>query len=230
MINAAICDDEKKILEDMSLKVKKLVGEAEVSLYSDGKKLLEDMEKQDFDILLLDIDMPEISGLEIARVFQQLEKRPLIIFVTSHDELVYDSLKLHPFGFVRKSYLDKELPRVLEDAVQEISSKDRNFFFHTAEGDVRLSLKSILYFEAQGNYIRVVTSGEEYRFRETMQALEMALSTDGFVRTHKGFLVNSEAVKIINSDKLILDDKTEIPVGRSYQEAAKRSLMRGMLR
>ena len=232
MIRLAICDDEKKILEDMSRKVRTAIDGAEVSLYSNGMTLLEDIKRKEegFDILLLDIDMPEISGLEIAETIQHSEKKPLIIFVTSHDELVYDSLQLHPFGFVRKSYLDKELSRVLEDAIREISSKEKNFYFHTAEGDIRLSLKDILYFEAQGNYIRVVTGSEEYRFRETMQALEMALSTDGFVRTHKGFLVNSEAVKIINSDKLILDDKTEIPVGRSYQETAKRSLMRGMLR
>ena len=75
-----------------------------------------------------------------------------------------------------------------------------------------------------------MTTKEEYRFRETMQALENSLSGDGFVRVHKGFLVNQEAVKIINSDKLILIDDTEIPMGRSYQEDAKRKLMRGMLR
>lgn len=233
MIKLAICDDEKKILEDMSHKVSSLISEAEISLYNGGKKLLEDMKhmkQEGFDILLLDIDMPEISGLEVAEVVQSLETKPLIIFVTSHDELVYDSLQLHPFGFVRKSYLDKELTRVIEDAVCEISSKDKNFYFHTAEGDIRLSLKDILYFEAQGNYIRVVTGSEEYKFRETMQALENSLSGEDYVRIHKGFLVNSDYVKVINSDKIILDDNTELPMGRSYQEFAKTRLMREMLR
>ena len=159
-----------------------------------------------------------------------MERRPLIIFVTSHDELVYDSLQLHPFGFVRKSHMDDELAKVVEDAVSEIAQRDRCFIFHAAGGDVRLKLKNILYFEADGNYIKVMTTQEEYRFRETMQALVNSLSGDGFVRVHKGFLVNQEAVKIINSDKLILIDDTEIPMGRSYQEDAKRKLMRGMLR
>ncbi len=233
MIKLAICDDEKKILEDMSQKVSNLISEADISLYSGGKKLLEDMKQmkqEGFDILLLDIDMPEISGLEAAELIQRFETKPLIIFVTSHDELVYDSLQLHPFGFVRKNYLDKELNRVLEDAVREISSKEKNFFFHTAEGDIRLSLKNILYFEAQGNYIRVVTGTEEYKFRETMLALENSLNSEGYVRIHKGFLVNSETVKVINSDRIILDDNTELPIGRSYQDLAKTKLMRGMLR
>ena len=162
--------------------------------------------------------------------FQAADRKPLIIFVTSHDELVYDSLQLHPFGFVRKSYLDKELKKVLEDAVEEVSSRDKHFFFHTASGDIKLQLDDILYFESEGNYIKIKTGSDEFRFRETMQALEMSLKSDGFIRVHKGFLVNQEAVKIINSDKLVLNDNTEIPFGRSYQENARKMLMRGMLR
>ncbi len=204
MIRIAICDDEERIVEELSKRVKEQFSEAEVVCFSEGEMLLEMMREVLFDIVLLDIDMPGISGLDAAEVMQTMERRPLIIFVTSHDELVYDSLQLHPFGFVRKSHMDDELAKVVEDAVSEI--------------------------EADGNYIKVMTTQEEYRFRETMQALENSLSGDGFVRVHKGFLVNQEAVKIINSDKLILIDDTEIPMGRSYQEDAKRKLMRGMLR
>lgn len=230
MIRIAICDDEERIVEELSKRVKEQFSEAEVVCFSEGEMLLEMMREVLFDIVLLDIDMPGISGLDAAEVMQTMERRPLIIFVTSHDELVYDSLQLHPFGFVRKSHMDDELAKVVEDAVSEIAQRDRRFIFHAAAGDVRLKLKNILYFEADGNYIKVMTTQEEYRFRETMQALVNSLSGDGFVRVHKGFLVNQEAVKIINSDKLILIDDTEIPMGRSYQEDAKRKLMRGMLR
>ena len=234
MIKVAICDDEKRILEDMSGKVHELIPDAEVKLYSDGNSLIKDIESDSeshqFSVILLDIDMPEINGLDVAGAIQKLPVNPLIIFVTSHDELVYDSLQLHPFGFVRKTYIDKELKKVLEDAVEEISSRDKHFFFHTVAGDTRLKLDEILYFEAEGNYIRIVTESDEYKFRETMQALESSLKGDGFIRVHKGFLVNQEAVKIINSDKLILNDNTEIPFGRSFQENARKTLMRGMLR
>ena len=230
MFRIAICDDENRILEDLSRMVLKLIPDADVSAFGEGRALIDGADKAGYDVVLLDIDMPDLNGLEVAAFFQAADRKPLIIFVTSHDELVYDSLQLHPFGFVRKSYLDKELKKVLEDAVEEVSSRDKHFFFHTASGDIKLQMDDILYFEAEGNYIKIKTGSDEFRFRETMQALEMSLKSDGFIRVHKGFLVNQEAVKIINSDKLVLNDNTEIPFGRSYQENARKMLMRGMLR
>ena len=230
MFRIAICDDENRILEDLSRMVLELIPDADVSAFGEGRALIESAGKAGYDVVLLDIDMPDLNGLEVAAFFQVADRKPLIIFVTSHDELVYDSLQLHPFGFVRKSYLDKELKKVLEDAVEEVSSRDKHFFFHTASGDIKLQMDDILYFEAEGNYIKIKTGSDEFRFRETMQALEMSLKSDGFIRVHKGFLVNQEAVKIINSDKLVLNDNTEIPFGRSYQENARKMLMRGMLR
>ena len=230
MIRIAICDDENRILEDLSRMVLELIPDADISAFGEGRALIDSADKAGYDVVLLDIDMPDLNGLEVALSFQAADRKPLIIFVTSHDELVYDSLQLHPFGFVRKSYLDKELKKVLEDAVEEVSSRDKHFFFHTASGDIKLQMDDILYFEAEGNYIKIKTGSDEFRFRETMQALEMSLKSDGFIRVHKGFLVNQEAVKIINSDKLVLNDNTEIPFGRSYQENARKMLMRGMLR
>lgn len=230
MIRIAICDDEKRILDDMSKAVRGILEEVDVAVYLDGQKLIRDIENSPFDIIMLDIDMPEISGFSVAESIQKMAVKPLIIFVTSHDELVYDSLMLHPFGFVRKSHVDAELKKVLKDAEEEVTSREKHFFFHTASGDVKLKLEDILYFESEGNYIKVITAEEEYRFRETMQTLEMSLSSDGFVRIHKGFLLNQGSVKMIKTDAVILYNDAQLPFGRSYLESARKKLMRGMIR
>lgn len=230
MLHVAICDDEKKILDDLFEQVRWTFEDADISCYSDGKSLISDNEKSPFDIIMLDIDMPEISGFSVAESIQKMAVKPLIIFVTSHDELVYDSLMLHPFGFVRKSHMDVELEKVLKDAEEEVASREKHFFFHTASGNVKLRLEDILYFESEGNYIKVITDDEEYRFRETLQTLEMSLSSDGFVRIHKGFLLNQGSVKMIKSDSVILCNDVQLPFGRSYQDEARKKLMRGMIR
>ena len=147
-----ICDDEPKIMSDISAKVRLALPEADISEFTSGKFLLEAITENNFDILLLDIDMPEISGLDIAARLTKLENKPLLVFVTSHDELVYDSLQFHPFGFVRKGYMDKELPRILADCVTELGSREKHFCFHTANADIKLQLDEILYFESDGNY------------------------------------------------------------------------------
>ena len=144
MLHVAICDDEKKILDDLFEQVRWTFEDADISCYSDGKRLISDNEKSPFDIIMLDIDMPEISGFSVAESIQKMAVKPLIIFVTSHDELVYDSLMLHPFGFVRKSHMDVELEKVLKDAEEEVASREKHFFFHTSSGNVKLRLEDIL--------------------------------------------------------------------------------------
>lgn len=225
-----ICDDEPKILSDISSKVKFTLPEAAVSEFTSSKNLLEVITENNCDILLLDIDMPEISGLDIAARLSALSHKPLLVFVTSHDELVYDSLQFHPFGFVRKSYMDKELPRILADCVTELKSREKHFCFHTANADVKLQLDEILYFESDGNYLKLFSKDNEYRFRDTLSAVENTLSDSGFIRIHKGFLVNQAAVKMLTSDEAVLVNGTRIPIGRSYSETAKKQLMRYMLK
>ena len=171
-----------------------------------------------------------MTGLDIARCLTDLPHKPLLVFVTSHDELVYDSLLYHPFGFIRKSCMDQELEKVLRDSCTEIASREKHFNFHSASGDIRLKLQDIFYFEADGNYLNIFTKDESYRFRDTLSAVENALAEHGFVRVHKGFLVNQAAVKLLGSDELELFSGAKIPIGRHFQESAKKRLKEYILR
>ena len=230
MIRVLVCDDEQPILQQISDKVKQLLPDSQITETIDATKLLKLLQEQVYDILLLDIDMPVITGLEIAHRLEALKTKPLLVFVTSHDELVYDSLQFHPFGFVRKSYLDTELPKILEDCKKEISSHNKHYCFHSAEGEVKLLLDDILYFESEGNYLSVHTKDTSYRFRETMTTLQQALEADGFLRIHRGFFVNQAAVEVLGTDELKLTNGEKLPIGRNYAEETKQNMMRYMLR
>ncbi len=243
--NIFICDDEPEMIRRLSENIKNILEECGIRSFSDGYSLLGEM--GNCDILLLDIDMPGITGLDIAGRLSGLEKRPLFAFVTSHDELVYDSLRFHPFGFVRKSHMEEELPALLVDCVKELSGRERHFCFQSGGARIKLPLGDILYFEAEGNYLRVFMTqngrgepgrlpgapedagGGYYRFRETLAGVETSLIGDGFVRIHKGFLVNQAAVRSLGADEVVLINGAHIPVGRSYANDAKRKLMKWML-
>ena len=221
-----LCDDELKIREEVNNRIKVSVPAAEVELFSSGKLLLEQLHRESCDILLLDIDMPELSGMEVAERLAELQQKPLLIFVTGHDELVYDSFRYHPFGFVRKQFLEAELGKVLKDCEAELTRNLRQFNFRTAEGEVRLLYSELLYFESEGNYLRVHTKDAEYRFRSTIAAVEAALVKDGFIRLHKGFLTNQTAIRLFGTDTVELTDGTLLPVGKTYAEEAKAKFMR----
>lgn len=234
MYHIFLCDDEPKFTADLAEKVRQVLPDSKITAYSHGCKLLEALSEGGCDILLLDIDMPELNGLDVAKrlthSMQQMRQRPLLVFVTSHDELVYDSLQFHPFGFVRKGHVDSELPRILQDCAQELASHERHFCFHAANADMKLPLDEILYFEAEGNYIRLFADAGEYRFRDTLSAIENALRDSGFVRIHKGFLVNQSAIRKLTSEDADLRNGTKLPIGRIYSEEARKRLMRYMMR
>ena len=101
-----ICDDEPKMLSDIVSKVRAIAQESEIWDYTDARKLLAGLDEESCDVLLLDIDMPGLGGLDVAKHLTDRKKKPLLVFVNGHDELVYDSLQFHPFGFVRKNELD----------------------------------------------------------------------------------------------------------------------------
>lgn len=228
-MNIFICDDEPQMLQQIAEKVNTSLPESQIMKARNSVEVLEMLQTQDCDVLLLDIDMPVINGLEIAKRLEEVKRKPLLVFVTSHDELVYDSLQFHPFGFVRKSYLATELPRVLIDCEKEIHSHNRYYHFRSPEGEIKLLLDDILYFESEGNYIHVYAKDTSYRFRDTISAVQNELERVGFVRVHRGFLVNQAAVEIMGADEVTLINGSKLPIGRNYAETAKRQMMRYML-
>lgn len=227
-MNLFLCDDEQKIVSDMAEKVSKVLPSAALRTFSSGEALLSHLKSEACDILLLDIDMPGPTGLDVAKELSRQKKKPLLVFVTSHDELVYDSFQYHPFAFIRKSKFDTEIKAVLHDCVKELESTEQHFCFRTDGNEVCLSLSDILYFEAEGNYLRVFTTDCEYRFRSTLSSVENTLQDCGFLRIHKGFLLNQSAIKLLCQEKATLQNGMTLPIGKIYAKSAKEQLLRYM--
>ena len=164
--------------------------------------------------------------MEVAARLTGLSKKPLLVFVTNHDELVYESFRYHPFGFVRKQFLGKELDKVLKDCVAELEQGRKHFNFRTEGKEVCLLLSEIIFFESEGNYLKVYTESGEYRFRSTITAVERSLVKDGFIRVHKGFLANQCAIRLFGTDNVELTDGRSVPVGKTYIEEARQQFMR----
>lgn len=220
-----ICDDEQTILNMTSDTIRSYMPADNITGFTSGMELMMRLQNDMCDILFLDIDMPDLNGMEIAGRLAAMEHKPLLVFVTSHDELVYESMQYHPFGFIRKSYFHEEIEKVLADCKEEIAGRNKHFCFKETGQNVKLLLSDILYFEADGNYLKLITPSKTYRFRSTISAVENSLQSCGFIRSHKGFLVNEQAVKVLGKDELRLTDGTLIPIGKSYSEETKKQLL-----
>lgn len=238
MIRAAICDDERDMLDRLC---ERILTEArprniEISIegFISGEELLKAHKENAFDAVFLDIDMPRINGFDIAEKLNHSNKdgSTLIVFVTSHDELVYSSLKFRPFRFIRKSYLKSELPEVLSAVNSEISKRNagRKIPFRTKSGEVFIDAAAIEYIEIYGHTLRVCVSGGEFtECYGSLSALEEQLSQFDFVRAHKSYLVNLKYIFSIEKTQIILDDKTAVPLSR-YKAAEVKAKFRNYLR
>lgn len=232
MYNIAICDDETKILEDITDNVKQQFSllNIEVSCFStnDPKQLIAILEKETIDILFLDIDIPHISGIEVAKYMLGKDYKTLLIFVTSYDSLVYQTFQYQPFGFIRKNYFNEEISEVIKRADKTLNDKKASLTIKVNNELIKIDLCNIKYFEGDANYVNVYTTDSCYRYRETLGNLEKELFRKDFIRVHKGYLINLQFIHVFKGNEVQLDDETVIPVGRSYSENVKKKIMEAM--
>lgn len=220
MIRAAICDDENTILdylyEHISREFERQKADVHIDKYSSGNEFLRFHKAKPYDVVFLDIDMPEISGFDIAEKINGSEPT-LIIFVTMHDELVFSSLKFQPFRFIRKSFIDDELGEVVDDIIKVLSKRiaGRKFKLQTRSHDMYVDVEQIVYIEIYGHWLHVYTcDGEVLECYGILSDYESQLEPFDFVRTHKSYLVNCRYIHSIQKEQVVLDNKTSVPLSR----------------
>lgn len=227
-MHIVICDDDTEFAESLKTLTEEEFGRLEVrpliSIFKHGADFLE--ESPECDAVFLDIDMPEIDGFEIASKINGAGD-PLVVFVTSHDELVYSSIKFRPFRFIRKTHLEDELPEVINSLNKAISKRlmGKRFKLYTKTADVFLDIKDISYIEVFGHWLHVYHGeGEPLECYGSLLALEEQLAELDFVRVHKSYLVNCRYIYAIERRSIILEDGTEIPMSRYKADTVRKKL------
>lgn len=196
-----ICDDQAEERERICKVCEKVLEQikcpAETALYEDASFVLQADTKPD--ILILDIEMPGMSGIELKDELQCKEGTTYIIFVTDHEELIADAFGLHVLRFVQKENLEDKLPEALAQAVR---MKRNNCIVHGTASE------KILYINSLGNYIQIVTeSGKQPLIRESMKRLKETLEGCPFIEIKRGCLVNVAKIEKIKSGFVVVGDE-----------------------
>ena len=227
----AIVDDEKREQEIIA----KYIGEwAEAKkelvefFYFDSSEgfLFSWEDAKDFALLILDIEMGEISGLELAKKIRIEDKRIPIIFVTGYDEYMqygYDVSALH--------YLIKPVNKEkLFQALNKLSEREETSksLILTSENEVkRIQINNILYIEADGHGSIMHTADEVIRLKESFGNVEkQMLPIDGAIKCHRAYLVNLRFVSAIQNSNLILDNGENLPISRSQMKNVQCEFLR----
>ena len=182
------------------------------------------------DVILLDIDMPKISGIELASRINSLKgnaEKPYIIFVTSMDGLVFEALREQPYSFVRKDHLDDLAPCLLR--IHEKLQLSDSYTIKVGRDMVSLPFRELIYLEKSGNYVVFYTVNGEYRERTTIDEKEVDLKPYSFLRPHIGFLVNPAYIAEQLPESLRLNNGVIIPVSKRYRKEIKREFYEWMV-
>ena len=237
MIKVVVCDDEENILKDIAGVVENKLSERQVECsvqdINDARILLEELKVNPIDVLFLDIDMPYYSGMDIASYISENNLSTMLIFVTSHDELVFKTFAYKPFGFIRKTHLNEEINELMDRLTKEIEIRKQELVITKAGEIVKVPLGDISYIESEGNYLNIRTSEEIIRHRETMSNMENELKGKDFIRCHKGYLVNVNYIEKMKMSELIVKcgkEEAIVPVGRSYEKDVKKKIMENIKR
>ncbi len=199
MIKIAICDDEEILLKSIVQIVKnefdKYDLEFEISSFLDGTMLLEEHMKNNFDVLFLDIDMPQISGFDIAKSLRDEFHKSYIIFITSHQQLVFESMDFQPFNFIRKNSnisMEQNFSMVIQKLINNIKQNEDVVLQVDDSENIMVSIKDIVLLESNKNYVNYYINNERntVKVRCTLKECEEKFSKYNFVKIHRSYILN----------------------------------------
>lgn len=222
MVKLAVCDDEPEMINSLLSRLRTYyANDCIIMTYSDGASLISEHSRERFDAIFLDIAMPGLNGMEIAEKIRENDRHVKIIFVSNRKELAYKGYIYDAFRFVRKSNLDEELREAVSSLNDALLFQNEKLAFKTDTGDVVRAAKEIQYFEADGHIIFLVCKDRTIRINGTLQDYEERLKNIGFIRTHKGFLVNFRYIHSVEKNAVILTCGTRIPLSRKRIKETK---------
>ena len=227
--NIAICDDDINQIEYLKPIITTWAKDNRhpitVSAFPSAEAFLFAHEEQnDVDILLLDIEMKEMNGVELAKKLRAENDRLQIIFVTGYDKYIADGYDVAALHYLIKPVRPEKLCEVLTRAARLLSDMESCLVFSSNHSSIKLPLNKIVYIESELNYICIHTADVSYKTRMTLSEIEKKLD-DGFFRTGKSFIVGLRFVKSISHGLITLDDGTEIPLSRNLYDAANKAFI-----
>jgi DNA-binding LytR/AlgR family response regulator len=198
-------------------------------VYSSAVQALPFIASHQPEILFLDIDMPEMSGLELRKALMQV---PVCIFVTSHPEHALESFDLDTLDFLVKPVKQERFAQAVQRIENYMELRQKASFFEaTVGGDaiylkegreqVKVKLHDILYLEALKDYTLVVTSQKKHCILSNLGTMLKEPHFNSFVRIHRSFAVQKEFIQKINAAEVILHNYTVLPLGRSFKNSVE---------
>ena len=227
LISIAIVDDDEGELRCIEKTVtyafQKLNITYTVQAFQSARAMLQyqKTKAQPFDAVFLDIDMPDVNGMDAAEELDQQEHGTEIVFVTNHDELVYKAYRFKAIGFIRKKHMDSEIDEIIEVLISILRRKRKHLTFQDAGKIIHIRLDDIIFIHSDDHYAEVFTVHGKEVIRESLNTIESSYGSFGLIRIHMRYLVNYKYIYSIEKKTITLQDRQQLPLSRSRSGTVK---------
>ena len=222
-LKIAVCDDAQEQIEYLSGVISAWANKkrhvAEVKRYLSAKSFLFDYaEEKDSDILLLDIEMPEMNGVTLAKTIRRENATLQIVFVTGFYEYFSDGFDVSALHYLIKPVNAEKLFPVLDRAVNNLQYRQRAVLVASPDGDVKVSLADICYVASENVYVVVRTVSDVYRSRIALAKFAEQLD-ETFIKVHRSYIVGLKYIKKISRRDITMLNGDVLPISRGMYDA-----------
>lgn len=182
-------------------------------------------EKNDYDILLLDIEMGGQNGVELAKRIRRDNQSVQIIFVTGFPDFMAEGYEVAALHYLMKPVSEEKLRSVLDRAAANLEKPDKRLRVNFDRQTDFIPFDRILYIEAQKQYVRIHTKEGDYRMKASLGEMEEALD-EYFFKCQRSFLVNLNHVARVKNQCVVLENGEEIPISRGMGEKIGKAIIR----
>jgi len=215
-----LVDDDSIQLDYLRVILNKWSNKHNVTLemhfyHSAEEMLFENEESYPYDMVILDIQMGKINGIELAKKIRQTDKNIFIAFVSGIADYVYEGYEVQALRYILKPIKEKKVFELL-DYVKAHKGKESKYLVISVYGDKKkINYDDIVYLESMGHYVIFHLDEEEFNCKYTISELYDDLQDTGFVRTHRSYIVNLKHIEKITRTECLLTDGISVPLSRS---------------
>ena len=224
----AICDDDKadrQYIEALVEKWAKNAGHSvQVAVFESAESFLfHYAAEQDYDILLLDIEMGEMDGVTMAKMLRKDNDAVQIVFITGYSDYITEGYEVEAIHYLMKPVKEEKLAEVLARAAEKLARNEKCLYFETAGETVRIPVYQIRYADVMGNYV-TIHAAEDVKVKMTLGNLEKELD-ERFFRVGRSSIVNLTQIARVTKTEIRLSGGEAIPLPKGAYEAVNRAII-----
>lgn len=190
----------------------RLAENSYIKSFTVGEKLLDCVEKERFDIVFLDVDIPEINGLELGRRIKEISPDTFLIFVTSYPQYAIEAYDCEAFNYLLKPLDKQKAHRVIDRIEKKLADTNKYYIIKIKSESIRIPIRDIYYIECYKKHVIYHLKDTTFDTLGKLSEVYADLKDYGFYRVHQGYVVNMDKIKRIDNYSAILENGENVMI------------------